>query len=307
MKALQLVLCTLSVLLLAACANTWAGLTTDAKGPHGEPANRTNTTYEGVKKDARDFSNWAHGAPSNLGNAIGTPPTAYAGQGTVRYQQPDNTQRPALNQKQRPNFPHMWKDIGQLHTMDQASPAETEQLQMPQSLLPQKSSSIQRGTRTGAVEYDRNISVFPVDGDASPYPQMNDKGVVMFNGNSSAGRLVQKMFFGYGSSRIGVLDRKNLQKLAKKLQYYHSEYKVDVVGHASKRVDNVDDPAQIRLINFTMAQKRADAVTHALDNVGVDPDRVATISRGDEVPNPDRDGRTQEAADRRVEIYVDSN
>ena len=60
------------------------------------------------------------------------------------------------------------------------------------------------------------------------------------------------------------------------------------------------------MINFVMAQKRANAVTRELHQDGLAPDWVMASSRGDEVPNPNPGNRTQEAADRRGDVYVDS-
>jgi outer membrane protein OmpA-like peptidoglycan-associated protein len=61
------------------------------------------------------------------------------------------------------------------------------------------------------------------------------------------------------------------------------------------------------MINFKMAQKRANAVTSELIRAGVTPDWVVASSAGDEQPNPHRHGKTQEAADRRAEVYLSTN
>jgi len=114
----------------------------------------------------------------------------------------------------------------------------------------------------------------------------------------------EQVFFAYGSSKIGKDDHRVLKTIAAHLPDRGS-YEVRVVGHASKRVDGVEDPIKKKMINFEMAQKRANAVAREMYAAGVKPAWVMALSKGDEEPNPTPDGKDQEAADRRADVYVD--
>jgi len=279
MKALQLASCVFGVLLLSACANTWAGLTNKTPGPDGKPPPMLSSGYKGAKKAMKALSDWAHNTPSAIEKMAGPMPTAYARQNKTRLLKPSDPVKRSGGLS--------WDDAGQYR----AAPL----------LLP---SSRGGGMR---IEYNDDVSIFPVDGDAEPYPVVNYEGMVMRNGGAVDGRLERQIFFGYGSSNIGAADQNGIQKLATKLGRADGDYSVNVVGHASKRVDHVSDPARKRMINFKIAQKRADAVSDELQDAGVEPERVTSVSRGDEEPNPNRRGRPQEEADRRVDVYMDDN
>lgn len=139
------------------------------------------------------------------------------------------------------------------------------------------------------------VSVYPVDGyeDATLY-SIGDYG-----------QLVQQIYFLHGSSNLTAGERGTLRSLAQGIsQNATANVAVTVVGHASKRVDGVSDPLRRKMINFEMAQKRANAVTNELNRAGLSPAWVQAVSKGDEEPNPAPGGRSQEAADRRVDVYV---
>ncbi len=72
-------------------------------------------------------------------------------------------------------------------------------------------------------------------------------------------------------------------------------------------MNNVQDPIQKRMINFKMAQERANAVANEMIQDGLSPSWVVATSLGDEEPNRHRNGKTQEAADRRAEVYLSTN
>ena len=139
------------------------------------------------------------------------------------------------------------------------------------------------------------VSVYPVEGyeDAS-LMSMDDYG-----------QLVQQIYFLHGSSNLTAGEKKALHSVAKGVsQNATAGVAVTVVGHASTRVDGVSDPLRRKMINFEMAQKRANAVTNELNRAGLNPAWVQAVSKGDEEPNPAPGGRSQEAADRRVDVYV---
>lgn len=113
---------------------------------------------------------------------------------------------------------------------------------------------------------------------------------------------MQQLFFSHASAAIDLQDKKHLQRVAQGLK--NNPQQITVVGHASTRVDNVTDPVEKKMINFRMAQRRADAVTGEMKKSGVQPDWVEAVSKGDEEPNPNPGHLTQEAADRRVDVFV---
>lgn len=139
------------------------------------------------------------------------------------------------------------------------------------------------------------VSVYPVEG-------YEDTSLVSL---SDYGQLMQQIYFLHGSSNLTAAEKASLHNLAQGLsQNATATVAVTVVGHASKRVDGVTDPLRRKMINFEMAQKRANAVTHELNSAGLNPAWVQAVSKGDEEPNTQAAGRAQEAADRRVDVYV---
>jgi outer membrane protein OmpA-like peptidoglycan-associated protein len=159
---------------------------------------------------------------------------------------------------------------------------------------------------------NENVTVYPVDeamGNAAPAPAMPSAPVAQADDTlymgSEYGRLTQEVFFAHGSAAIGKSDRDTLKMWAKGLNAADAgNMAVTVVGHASARVDGVNDPVRRKMVNFEMAQKRANAVTHALTQAGVNPSWVQAVSKGDEEPNANPGVRSQEEADRRADIYV---
>ncbi len=118
------------------------------------------------------------------------------------------------------------------------------------------------------------------------------------------GQLTQEIYFAHGSSKISKADRARLADFARSIQGTQNDVAMTVVGHASTRVDGVTDPVRRKEINFEMAQKRANAVTSELQKAGVTPAWIEAISRGDEEPNLNPGDKSQEAADRRSEVYM---
>ena len=147
------------------------------------------------------------------------------------------------------------------------------------------------------VKYDNSVVIYPINWNADTPPQLKYMDV---------GReMVQQIFFEHGSSRISKVDSESLRGLATSLVQIAKYYQLFVIGHASTRIDNVTDPIKKKTINLEMAQKRADAVKRELNKAGVKPDWILVTSSGDKEPNPDPGSRSQEAADRRVEVYMD--
>lgn len=116
------------------------------------------------------------------------------------------------------------------------------------------------------------------------------------------GNVEDKLFFEHGSAKIKSADKVKIKTLSESLKSKKDEYKVSVVGHASKRVTGVADPVRKKAINFQIAKLRASNVKGEFRNNGVASEMIVTASKGDEGANPDV---MQEANDRRVDIYLD--
>lgn len=153
---------------------------------------------------------------------------------------------------------------------------------------------------------DGSVSVFPVDDTPMAPAPIFETPVVMTPPASlmtqeDYGQMMLQLFYRHGSSALTAGERRQIVNVAKGAG--SSPVALTVVGHASTRVDGVDDPVQKKIINFEMAQKRANAVTNVLTEAGVNPAWIQAVSKGDEQPNLVPGGRDQESADRRVEIY----
>jgi outer membrane protein OmpA-like peptidoglycan-associated protein len=290
MKNLQFVFALSSVLMLAAC----------------------NNTLQGLKSDAKDATKWAHNKPSSMERFFGTAPTGYTGNsktpmlpetpqaaattttttvnnedGTVTVTQVKRTSTPVRTISSRGLT---WEKIDNYDDWGSGYPQYTA----PQPL--------QKDTAR-VIKYNDTVNVYPVDGDAEPYTQFrpSEQGLGY---PVVTGQMVQQIFFSHGSSSVGKPDRRSLHQLADSMVHSANTYGLNVVGHASKRVDHVKDPVEKKMINFKMAQRRANAVTAELRSAGADPHWIMASSRGDEEPNLHRGSKTQEAADRRVEVFV---
>ncbi len=148
------------------------------------------------------------------------------------------------------------------------------------------------GTYNGApapVVASQDVTVYPVDA-SDGYPQ--ETAYVDY------GQMVQQLYFEHGSSAIGKADKLALVDFGKSIKASANNVVLTVVGHASTRVDGVEDPVRRKTVNFEMAQKRANAVTLALKKAGVTPGWIEAISRGDE------DATGNENSDRRADLYM---
>ncbi|MCK5518181.1 MAG: OmpA family protein [Alphaproteobacteria bacterium] len=154
-----------------------------------------------------------------------------------------------------------------------------------------------QGQMPASVKYGTSVTVYPIDGNVEKNSQMDCIGI--------SGEMVQQIFFEHGSARISRIDSENLRKLAKSLVKVAKHYKLSVIGHASSRVDHVTDIVRKKIINLKMAQRRADAVRREFYKSGVKPDWILVTSSGDMEPNLSPGNKSQEASDRRVEVYID--
>lgn len=141
-------------------------------------------------------------------------------------------------------------------------------------------------------EYEVNdsVTVYPIDG--APV------GTTVM----TTGTMGQQIFFRHGSAHITPGERRDIGRVADTVR--ESATGVMVVGHASTRVDGSVSEQRRQEINYNIGQKRANNVAGVLTDAGVDPGLVTTVSKGDSEANPNPGSRSQEAADRRVDIYM---
>lgn len=163
-----------------------------------------------------------------------------------------------------------------------------------------------------AIAYSQDVSVYSLDGDyaapATTVYQSPTYSYIQAGGTGfNYGHVVQKFYFPHGSSVVAKKDKKKLKDIADDAKKTTGPVEITLVGHASKRVDQTADPIKKKMINFEMAQKRANAVTHELNKAGLTPDWVQTVSKGDDEPNNEPGLMSQEDADRRVELFMNSN
>ena len=218
-----------------------------------------------------DFSNWYSSKPSHMEKKWGPMTTGYFGQNNAgkAVLKPPGLQPPTEDELNPPLVD------GEVVAV---KPVETE-----------------------------SVTVYPVEQDDAgvmPHHVIEENGMEPVTSEPmSYGDRVDQIYFAHGSARIGARDHKHLAVVVKKALRRQNP-NLTVVGHASHRVNTTDDPVRKKEINFEMAQKRANAVTNALTQQGVDPGWVMAVSKGDDEPNPHRGKRSQEAADRRVEVFV---
>ena len=172
-----------------------------------------------------------------------------------------------------------------------------------------------------------SVVVFPLEGDVAslgyteplsslPYAPSDDlplsivsssgvqlvsRGDSDFNYYPLNGELASAIYFSHGSAALSREDRNRLADMAKGIGQGGI---IHVTGHASPRVEGVNDPVLRRIINLKMSMKRAEAVSAQLLRTGIAPERVETLGMGDTRPNANPGKRGQDAADRRVEIYL---
>lgn len=139
-----------------------------------------------------------------------------------------------------------------------------------------------------------NVTVYPVEG-GEPQ-QYVDNGQVTAD-VSDYGQLMEELYFAHGSAVIGKADKSKLVKFGHSIKGKDG-VALTVVGHASTRVDGVEDPVRRKEINFEMSQKRINAVTMVLKHAGVSPSWIEGVSRGED------DATGNEGTDRRADVYM---
>ena len=106
----------------------------------------------------------------------------------------------------------------------------------------------------------------------------------------------ERVFFGFESSDLTATSRAILQRQAEWLQRYPGR-RVLIEGHADER--------GTREYNLALGDRRAHAVRDYLVAVGIDPNRVVTVSYGKEQPVATGASETAWAQNRRGVTIVD--
>ena len=279
------------------------------------------STFEGMKSDFRQATESIGSSMESASRSV--IPDAYTGHkrrgvlkpaGLQQRQQPSapiSLEAPVINTPEQTAL--SWNELTDYSgTLPADEAAIADDLAPVLEWTPVQAPQPATGIRPVAV--NDAVSVFPLDdstssdGYATPAyvtpsfaPPLSISSRIS---DQNYGDIVQRLYFGHGSAAIAASDRRQLKEIASGLKRSTTDISVTVVGHASKRVDGVADPVKRKMVNFEMAQKRSNAVTTELGKAGVRPDWVRTVSMGDDVPNPDPGSKSQEEADRRVELYV---
>lgn len=146
-----------------------------------------------------------------------------------------------------------------------------------------------------AYPSDPSVTVFPLDDFGGIYPPQSGGGAMTpapfgdvsepsIGGklHSSAGKDMSRVYFEYGSDRIGGGDDRILSEAAEAAKFAPVD-RIRVEGHAS--VDSqVKDPVKARILNLEESMNRAYKVSRRLIEKGVPAEKIKTVGWGDTVP-----------------------
>ena len=159
---------------------------------------------------------------------------------------------------------------------------------------------------------DPNVTVYPIDAGVPqrrpsapgmlPPSQYKAPYASPFDSSAIDPADAKVLYFAHGSDVINARGQAVVSGASREFQSQGGSL-VNVVGHASKRTATTD-PVERQIVNMKMSMKRALAVSEELEGKGVPSDLIRTTAMGDSIPAKIRNGKSQEAADRRVEIYM---
>lgn len=153
----------------------------------------------------------------------------------------------------------------------------------------------------GGMTYpsDPSVTVFPLDDFGGMYPSPSNGGVIPLTpapfgrdvpdpaigggkANSMSGKDMSRVYFEYGSDRIGSGDDSVLTQAAEAAKFAPVD-RIRVEGHAS--VDSqVKDPIRARILNLEESMNRAYKVSRRLIEKGVPAEKIKTVAWGDTIP-----------------------
>ncbi len=144
--------------------------------------------------------------------------------------------------------------------------------------------------------------VAPRDVSAGPAPTSGDVGIgtgsdkwIEEGPATSTDPNLKPIYFDFDSDKLSGDGRATLER---NVAYLKSHPKLGVVlrGHT----DSHGSPEY----NLALGSRRALAVMEALIAAGIPPERVETVSFGEEIPAIETDDETKESQNRRVEFFV---
>lgn len=131
---------------------------------------------------------------------------------------------------------------------------------------------------------------------------VDDGGRTIINYAATDGTTpIEIIFFQQGSNRIGRNDKQKLKKIAE--TQLHSGGVLKVIGHASSRTRELPLDEHM-LVNLNASQRRATAVAQIFLDLGVAGDDLIIESVSDAVPFSVEAMPSEEAKNRRVEIFL---
>ena len=117
-----------------------------------------------------------------------------------------------------------------------------------------------------------------------------------FNEVNLKGFKLKDIHFDFDSAIIKPQDIPYLEKLAEILKN-NPEFKLIIEGHCDERGSE--------MYNLALGQRRADAVKKFLVNLGIEPERIQTISYGEEKPIDPRHTEEAWAKNRRCHFIIE--
>ena len=123
----------------------------------------------------------------------------------------------------------------------------------------------------------------------------------MQNGVALTSKADVTIYFETGSSRVGAGDMSKIRQIA--AAQASSGGIVKVVGHASSRTRELPVDRHM-MVNLRMSQERATSVVKALIGQGVASERIMVESKSDSTPVTRESMPSDEAKNRRVEIFL---
>ncbi len=120
-------------------------------------------------------------------------------------------------------------------------------------------------------------------------------------GLSSMGKPAAVIYFETGSSQLGAADLSKLRQIVQTSQQTGATIKV--VGHASSRTRQLPVDRH-KIVNLRMSQERSGIVVNRLIRLGVTPNKIIVESLSDSTPITREAMPSDEAKNRRTEIFL---
>jgi len=121
-----------------------------------------------------------------------------------------------------------------------------------------------------------SMPLMPPMGVASAYEQNRN---YMPPSGVSSGRVDEQIFFKYGSSRLGAIDRQKISRFADSAKFAPVNH-ITVEGFASRKTQVGEDTVESHILNLKESMNRSFAVSKALMQKGLPAEKIKTISYG---------------------------